>query len=131
MITSEKPSDKEINLLMEQIIGCATKIHGQLGPGFPKDIYENFMLYEFKKNNINYSDQPVVKVKYEGVELGNQKADMVVEDKVVVELKSESCIEELFKNQMLSYLNISGKPAGVILNFGREELEIKRMENKN
>ena len=128
---SEKPAYKEIKVITEQIIGCAVRVYDQLGPGFPKDIYENFMSYEFKKKNISYNNQPMVKVKFDGVELGNQKADMLVEDKVVVELKSESCIEELFKNQMLSYLNISGKPAGVILNFGREELEIKRMENKN
>ena len=131
MMMADKPADKEINLLTEQIIGCAVRIHGQLGPGFPKDIYENFLSYELQKKNLSYSSQPVVTLKHKGVELGNQKADMVVEDKVVVELKSASCIEELFKYQMLSYLNISGKTVGIILNFGAEELEIKRMEKNN
>jgi len=131
MMMSEKPADKEIKVLTEQIIGCAVRIHDQLGPGFPKDIYENFMSYELKKRNLNYSNQSVVTVKLEGVERGNQKADLVVEDKIVVELKNADRIEDLFESQMLSYLNISGKQVGLIFNFGNEKLEIKRMEKKN
>ena len=122
-----KPSEQELDELTEKIIDCAARIHSTIGPGLMECAYGNILSLELIKNNLHFSHETMVKVKYEGVEVGNQKADLIVEDKVVVELESAACIEELIKQQLSTYLRVSGKRAGLILNFGNKELEVKRM----
>ena len=92
--------------------------------------FEKALSYEFKQNKINFRNQFVIKVKYENLEIGNQRVDFIVEDEVVVEIKSTSKIIELFEHQLLSYLKTGNKRVGLILNFGRKSLEIKRIVNK-
>lgn len=118
---------KEFNDLAASIISCALEIHRQLGPGFDEEIYENVMSLELQRNKLAIREQAEVHVNFDGLETGFQKVDMVVEDKIAVELKSAPGIMEVFEQQMLTYLRISGKNEGIILNFGKEELEFKKM----
>lgn len=121
---------EEINKLTEKIIGLAIKIHKVLGPGFVEKIYEKVLSYEFKKTGLNFRNQAVIKVQYEDLEVGSQRVDFIVEEEIIVDVKSASKIIELFEHQLLSYLKTSGKRVGLILNFGGKSLEIKRVVYK-
>lgn len=123
-------SRHELDKLTERIIGIAITIHKQLGPGFVENIYEKAMAYEFKRNKINFKEQAVIKVNYETIELGQQRVDFLVENEVIVELKCISEINEIHKAQILSYLKTADKRVGLILNFAKKKLDIKRMVNK-
>ena len=117
---------EQLNKLTEKIIGLAIKVHKKLGPGFVERIYEKALAYEFKKANINFREQVDIKVKYEDIELGYQRVDFIVEE-VIVELKSVSEISEIHEAQLLSYLKATNKKVGLILNFAKKKLDIKRM----
>ena len=117
---------EQLNKLTEKIIGLAIKVHKKLDPGFVERIYEKALAYEFKKANINFREQVDIKVKYEDIELGYQRVDFIVEE-VIVELKSVSEISEIHEAQLLSYLKATNKKVGLILNFAKKKLDIKRM----
>jgi GxxExxY protein len=102
-------------------------VHKKLGSGFVEKIYEKALVYEFKKENLYFVNQSVIKVEYEELELGNQRVDFIVAEEIIVEIKSVSRIIEIFEYQILSYLKTSKKRVGVILNFGKKSLEIKRI----
>lgn len=122
--------EEEINKLTESIIGLAIKVHKTLGPGFVEKIYEKALIHEFQKASIDFQSQLAFKIKYEELEVGNQRVDFIVEDAVLVELKSASRIIPIFESQLLSYLKASGKKVGLLLNFGRKRVEIRRMVNR-
>ncbi|MCK4575500.1 GxxExxY protein [candidate division WOR-3 bacterium] len=117
---------EQLNKLTEKIIGLAIKVHKKLDPGFVERIYEKALAYEFKKANINFREQVDIKVKYEDIELGYQRVDFIVEE-VIVELKSVSEISEIHEAQLLSYLKATNIKVGLILNFAKKKLDIKRM----
>lgn len=120
-----------LNKLSEQIIGIAFKIHNYLGPGFIEKIYEKAFVYELNKAGIGFVNQAVIKVNYEGLELGRQRVDFIIRDSIIVDLKCVSEILELHKAQILSYLKTSNKRLGLILNFGKKRVEIKRLLNSS
>ncbi len=133
MDNSQKPQNihklrgEELNKLTEKIIGIAIKVHKTLGPGFVEKIYEKALAHELKKAKLNFMNQATIKVQYDALLLGNQRIDFIVENDVIVEIKSATNIIKIFEYQMLSYLKTSNKRVGLILNFGRKTLEIKRM----
>ena len=118
---------KEIDKLTERIIGIAMEIHRQLGPGFIEKIYEKALIYEFDKRKIDFRNQAIIKVSYKNTNLGNQRVDFIIEETVIVEIKSSSGIIKIFENQLISYLKTSGIKVGLILNFGSNSLGIKRL----
>ena len=120
----------ELDKLANRIIGIAIEIHKILGPGFAEKIYEKALVCELDKNGIRYSKEKVIKVKYKDLLLGDQRIDFLIEDELILELKSASMIAEVYKAQILSYLKAANKRLGLILHFGRERLEIKRVVNK-
>lgn len=113
--------------ITEKILGLAIKIHKSLGPGFPEQFYEKALTYELKRNNIGWETQKTVPISYSGIALGTQRLDLVVDDKVIVELKAISEINDACIAQIISYLKASGKRVGLILNFAKNKLEIKRV----
>jgi GxxExxY protein len=121
---------RDIDKLTEKIIGMAIEVHKKLGPGFQERIYERALINEFNKSKIRFSNQTSIKIVYEGIDIGKQKLDFIIEDQVILELKSTSKIIDLFQAQLLSYLKASDLRVGLILNFGRKILEIKRLVNK-
>jgi len=120
----------EIYELSKKIIGIAISVHKKLGPGFVEKIYEKALAYEFKRQGMEFVEQKIIKVIYEDVELGDQRVDFLVEDEIILELKSVSEINEIHEAQMLSYLKTADKRLGLILNFAKKKLDIKRLVNK-
>jgi len=118
---------KELNNLSNRIIGIAIDIHKKLGPGFQEKIYEGALFTEFKKSGIGYEKQKVVRVDYEGQALGNQRIDLLVDDEIILEIKACTKIIPIHRDQVISYLKSTNKKLGLILNFGRSRLEIKRV----
>jgi len=90
---------------------------------------EEAMLKEFKKSNIEFEKQKVIRVEYNDASLGNQRIDLLVNDEIILEIKACSKIIPLYRDQVISYLKTTNKKLGLILNFGRSRLEIKRVVN--
>ena len=122
-------SAKELNELSHRIIGIAIDVHKKLGPGFQEKIYEQALLKEFEKAGVQFEKQKIIRVEYNGTGLGNQRVDLLVDDEIIVELKACNKIIPLFRDQVISYLKTTDKRLGLILNFGRSKLEIKRVVN--
>lgn len=118
---------KELNDLSNSIIGLAIGIHKKLGPGFQEKIYQEALLKEFKKGGMEYEKQKVIRVDYEGQSLGNQRIDLLVDEEIILEIKACTKIIPIYRDQLISYLKTSDKRLGLILNFGRSKLEIKRV----
>jgi GxxExxY protein len=106
-----------INSLTEKIIGCAIEVHKQLGPGLLESIYEQALCCELRERGINYEKQLMVPIVYKGNEIGIYRLDLLVEGEVIVELKSVERSEPLFEAQLLTYLKITGKKLGLLINF--------------
>ena len=108
--------------LTERIIGAAIEVHRTLGPGLLESIYEEALCHEFDLRGIRYEKQKPVDVIYKGKKIKGQRLDLVVEDKVVVELKAVREVPEIVTAQVLSYLKSTGLRVGLIINFGAERL---------
>ncbi len=120
---------ESLNIITEKIIGCAIEVHRTLGPGLLESIYETALCYEFDVNNIKYEKQVTVPINYKGHQLGEYRLDLLVENEVVVELKAVDRLESVFEAQLLSYLRVTGKKLGLLINFNVPVLKngIKRM----
>ena len=122
-------SANNLNELSHQIIGMAIEIHKKLGPGFQEKIYEEALLREFEKSRIVFEKQKVIRVDYDGQSLGNQRIDLLVDGEIILEIKACTKIIPIYRDQLISYLKTTSKKLGLILNFGRRRLEIKRVVN--
>ena len=112
--------------LTERIIGCAIKVSNGLGIGFLEKVYENALVHELRKSGLSVEQQKAMVVTYDGVVVGDYLADVVVESRVVVELKVASDITTIHEAQLMNYLRASGVRIGLILNFGEPKLGIRR-----
>jgi len=116
--------------LTERIIGCCFKVHSELGPGFNERIYHNALELALKKENLSYQKEKVYKVSYQNFLVGNFKADLVIEDKVIVELKSlAGNIPSIFESRIISYLKASTLTVGLLVNFGNNSCQVRRFVN--
>ena len=116
--------------LSEKIIGSAIEVHKELGNGFLEKVYENALLLELTKNLINAKQQYPISVMYKGQMVGEYFADILVEDKIILELKVVKKLEPIHEAQLLHYLKATNMKLGYILNFGSAtKLEFKRMVN--
>ena len=118
-----------LNVLTERIIGCAIEVHKNLGPGLLESIYEKALCYELKSKEIDFIPQATVPVQYKGQQLGDFRVDLLVTSSVVVELKAVDRMEPVFQAQLLSYLKMTGKRLGLLINFNVPVLKdgIKRI----
>lgn len=115
--------------LTDRIIKIAIDVHKSLGPGFVEKIYQRALYLELKNSGIKFTRERKIVVVYKKVNLGYETVDFDVDDKVLVEIKAVSAINEIHMAQTLSYLKSSGREVGLILNFARPTLEIKRLIN--
>jgi GxxExxY protein len=113
--------------LSYKIFGCALTVHKTLGPGFPEAVYERALELELQKVGLESERQKSFRVIYAGQPVGNFRADFVVEEKVILELKAGTEMPKVFERQLHSYLQVSGLRLGILINFGREKLETKRI----
>ncbi|HKW27539.1 MAG TPA: GxxExxY protein [Terriglobales bacterium] len=115
-----------VNEVTRTIIGAAMKVHSALGPGLLESAYEACSLFELHKAGLKTEAQVPLPVVYEQVKLDvGYRVDLLVEDSVVVELKSVEAIEPVHKAQLLSYLKLSGKHVGLIINFNVVHLKME------
>ena len=112
--------------LTEKIIGCAMRVHSTLGPGFLESVYQNALAHELRKAGLKVECERQVTVRYDGVVVGDFSADMLIEEKVMVELKANQALAAAHEAQLVNYLTGTGIEVGLLLNFGAERLEFKR-----
>lgn len=114
--------------LSYSILGKCLEVHNQLGPGFLEIVYKDALEYEFRKAQIPYEREKQYKVNYKGVILPHYfYADFVVYDKIILEVKGVSGIDDVFLAQALNYLKVSGNKLALIVNFGEPRLNTKRV----
>lgn len=116
--------------LTEQLIGFAMEVHREHGPGLDESSYENSMCIEMADHGIPYSQQQVFPVYYKGRYVSRLITDLIVDQRVALENKVAKAITDLLIAQLLSYLAVTGLHVGLILNFGKPSLEIRRVINK-
>ena len=112
--------------LTEIIITCAFHVYNEMGYGFLESVYEKCMLIELKKHALKVESQKPIIVKYENEVVGEFKADIIVEDTVILELKSVRQIVQAHEVQLVNYLVATGKPVGLVINFGEQKVQVKR-----
>ena len=115
--------------LTERIIGCAIEVHRQLGAGLLESAYETALCIPLAKTGLKFEHQRIVPLYYEGINVGEYRPDLIVENQVVIEVKSVLRFEPVFIAQMLTYLRITGLKRGLILNFDKPVMKagIKRV----
>jgi len=112
--------------LTRRIIGCAYRVANVLGAGFLEKVYENALAHELRKAGLRVAQQTPCEVRYDGIVVGSYVADMVVEDRVVVELKAAAQLNPVHEAQLLNYLRASGRRLGLLLNFGTPRVGVRR-----
>ena len=109
-----------------QIIGAAFEVYNLLGYGFLEKVYENALIRELQLRGLHATDQYPIKVIYKDAEVGDYCADILVEDKVIVELKTGEAFNPIHEAQLLNYLKATGIKVGLLINFGPKKCEYKR-----
>ncbi|MDD2890670.1 MAG: GxxExxY protein [bacterium] len=121
---------RRLNEISEKIIGGAFNVHNTLGCGFLEKVYENALALELKKAGFKIAQQSPIKVYYEKEIVGDYIADILVEDEIIIEIKAVKFIDEIHEAQIINYLKATKLKLGLILNFCRPKLEIKRLVNE-
>ena len=116
----------EYGELTEEIIGCAYRVYNKMGFGFLESVYEKCLLIELLKSGLSAESQKPITVFYENEIVGEFVADIIVNDRIILELKSVKQIVKAHEVQLVNYLIATGKPVGLIINFGERKVEIKR-----
>ena len=120
----------DINQLTSKIIGAAIEVHKTIGPGLLEGIYEDCLCIELERRRIPFERQKGIDIEYKGVKLNNQyRLDLVVNNKVVVELKTVDELAPIHNAQVLTYLKLTGLKVGLLVNFNTAKLKdgIKRL----
>ena len=120
----------EINNLTGKIIGAAIEVHKTLGPGLLESAYEECLCHEFGLNQMHYKRQHALPVEYKGIKLDcGYRIDLVVEELVILELKSVDRLQPIHEAQLLTYLKLTGLKVGLLINFNVPVLKegIKRL----
>ena len=116
-----------INEITYIINGAIFEVNRILGPGFLEKVYEKALLIELCDRGLKVENQVPIEVNYKGTNVGEYIADLLVEDKVIVELKTVEKLTKLHEAQLLNYLKATGIKVGLLVNFQNEKAEIKRM----
>jgi len=107
------------NEIAQQIVDAAYKIHSTLGPGLLESAYQAILVYELDKRGLRTETEKQVPVNYESVKIDiGFRADLIIEDKVIVELKSIEQVQPVHKKQLLTYLRLTDMRLGLLINFG-------------
>lgn len=115
--------------LSYKIMQAVFEVHNHLGSGFSEEIYEKALALEFKAQGIPFEHQKQIQVHYKGQFIGNYRLDMVVDDKIILELKAVSELNDVFQVQLHSYLAATGLQLGILINFGSKRVKSFRIPN--
>jgi GxxExxY protein len=117
----------DVNDITYAINGAVFEVNKVLGPGFLEKVDENALLSELRSRGLSVENQTPIEVFYKDECVGEYFADILVEDKVIVELKTAERIEKIHEAQLLNYLKATGIQVGLLVNFRHEKAEIKRL----
>jgi GxxExxY protein len=117
----------EINDLCYKVRGICMKVHNAIGPGFPEEYYQKALEYEFAKQNIAFEAQKPVQVFYEEVLIGVNFLDFVIDDKIILEIKSVSRLDEVNRFQVLKYIASTNYQIALLINFGQTSIQHERI----
>ena len=118
-----------LNELTRKIIGAAHTVSNSLGCGFLEKVYENALAFELRAQGLLVTQQQGRMVRYRGEVVGEYFADLVVEDRVIVELKTVQALHDVHQAQCLNYLRATGFPLCLLINFARPRLSVRRVVN--
>ena len=115
--------------ITREIIGSAFEVYKKLGYGFLEKVYERALVVELKERSINFEVQKPIKIFYKGQNIGDYVADLLVDEKVIVELKVEKEYNPRHEAQLINYLKATGLKVGLLINFGHDKCRPKRIVN--
>ena len=115
--------------LTYKVIGCAMKVHNVLGNGFQEVIYQRCLAIELEKAQVSFMREVEQTIYYDGVDVGTRRADFVVEEKIIVELKALINLEDVHLAQAKNYVVAYDFPIGLLINFGAVSLQYKKVFN--
>lgn len=119
------------NDLMYSITGAIFEVSHNMGPGLLEKVYHKALAYELEQRGHKVESEKLIKVTYKDVDLGLEYyADLVVNDTVIIEIKSVKSLEDVHRAQLINYLRLTHKPLGVLVNFNTPRAEIERLANK-
>ena len=116
----------DVNDITYKIRGAIFEVNRILGHGFLEKVYENALLFELRKKGLKAKNQVPIKVEYKKIEVGEYFADIVVGDKIIIELKAVNQLQEIHEAQILNYLKATEYKIGLLINFTHPKAEIKR-----
>jgi GxxExxY protein len=116
--------------LTHEIIGAAMKVHSTLGNGFQEVIYQRALVLELNKLGLKFEREKVMPIYYHDEKIGTRRVDFFIEDKILLELKAMTKLEEVHLVQAINYCEAYGMPLGLIINFGAQSLEYRRVYNQ-
>lgn len=115
-----------IENIIKTIVQCIYNVRGILGPGYLESVYKKALMREFELNNLCAAEEVPLSVFYKDVLVGNFRADIIVENKVIIELKAVEILNKAHEVQLVNYLTITGIDSGILVNFGADNIQIKR-----
>ena len=116
-------SEKDLNDLSQQIIGAAIEVHRQLGPGLLEQVYQEALILELRLRKLNVESEVSLPARYKGTILPTSyRLDIIVENEIILELKATEKDSPIYPKQLLTYLRLSGKKLGLLINFNHERL---------
>lgn len=110
-----------------QVMAAVFEVHNQLGPGFSENIYEEALAIELVNRDIPFERQKVIEAHYKERIVGTYRTDFVIDEKIVLELKAVSLLDDVFKQQVLAYLKATGLHLGILVNFGTKSVQSVRI----
>ena len=125
-LSTDKIIYKELSY---KIVGIAMDVHKELGCGFLEKVYENALAILLNKNGIDIKQQAPLKVTFRGNVVGEYFADILVEDKIIMELKACDSLLDIHRAQVINYLKATDKRLGLLINFGKRRFEYERLVN--
>ncbi len=122
----EQPDIITADQLITEVIECAKRIRRQLGPGFLEKVYKNAMVVELRKLKLNFETEKLIQVLYDGIVVGEYRTDIIVEGKLILELKATQDLSIANEVQLVNYLTSTQIDDGLLINFGSDKLQFKR-----
>ena len=120
----------EHSFITESVLECSFEVSNELGIGFLESVYENALSVALKQRGLKVTQQAPLSVSFRGENVGRFQIDLLVENQVIVELKSSKALVPEHQMQVLNYLRASGLPVALLINFGTPRLEYRRFENR-
>jgi len=128
MTTNKASADQKLlyKELSYNLVGCFYEVYNQLGPGFKESVYHEALVVEFGMQGINYREEKQISIQYKNRKVGIYVPDFIIEDKILVEIKSVEFMPKLYEVQLYYYLKGSDFKLGYLVNFGGQKIDIRR-----